>query len=355
MNTEMKAAILNKPKSIEIKEIPIPEPKNNEALLKVHCIGICGSDVHYYEHGRIGRYVVEKPIILGHEVSGTVVKVGKDVKNLNVGDRVAVEPGIPCGDCDYCRSGRYNLCADVEFMATPPFDGAWSEYVTVKSDFLFKLPDHVSFEEGALIEPLSVGFHAMRRGKVGPGDTLLVTGLGPIGLLTIEAAKMFGISEIYGSDVVAFRRDLALEMGAKGVIDPSKGSVQDQLKEATGDKAIDVLIETSGNAHAVSDTINLVKRGGRVVYVGLPTADSIPIDITSMIDAEIDMLGVFRYVNTYADAIKSLDHPLVDLKKVITDQYPLDDIQKAIEVAMTEKEKSIKVMIYPDSADLQSN
>ncbi|MEK3890477.1 NAD(P)-dependent alcohol dehydrogenase [Bacillus sp. FSL K6-3431] len=348
----MKAAVLNKPQSIEIKEITIPEPKSNEALLKVHCIGICGSDLHYYEHGRIGRYVVEKPIILGHEVSGTVVKVGSEVTDLKVGDRVAVEPGIPCGQCEYCRSGRYNLCDEVEFMATPPFDGAWAEYVTVRSDFLFKLPDHVSYEEGALIEPLSVGFHAMRRGKVGPGDRLIITGLGPIGLLTIEAAKMFGVTEIYGSDVVGFRRELAMQMGAKGVIDPSKGFVQDQLEELSGEKGLDVLIETSGNAHAISETIKLVKRGGRIVYVGLPIADSIPMDMTWMIDAELDMVGVFRYVNTYSDAINSLGHPTVDLEKVITDRYSLDDIQKAIDVALTEKDKSIKVMIYPNQEDM---
>lgn len=351
MTKQMKAAVLNKVQSIEIKEIPLPELKSNEALIKVHCIGICGSDLHYYEHGKIGRYVVEKPIILGHEVSGTVVKLGADVKNLAVGNRVAVEPGIPCDSCEYCREGRYNLCADVEFMATPPFDGAWTEYVTVKSDFLFQLPNHVSFEEGALIEPLSVGFHAMRRGKVGPGDTLIITGLGPIGLLAIEAAKMFGVTEIYGSDVVSFRRELAMQMGATGVIDPSKGSAQEQLKEISGNTGMDVLIETSGNAHAMGDAIQLVKRGGRIVYVGLPTADSVPMDMTAMIDAELDMVGVFRYVNTYVDAIKSLSHPLVDLEKVITNRYALDDIEKAIEVALTEKDASIKVMIYPDAAD----
>ncbi|WP_306345197.1 NAD(P)-dependent alcohol dehydrogenase [Lederbergia ruris] len=353
MKKQMKAAILNKPKDIEVKQVPIPEPKRNEALVKVHCIGVCGSDVHYYEHGRIGRYVVEKPIILGHEVSGTVVQLGAEVKNIRIGDRVAIEPGIPCGECAYCRSGRYNLCGAVEFMATPPYDGAWAEYVTVNSEFLFKLPDHVSFEEGALIEPLSVGFHAMRRGKVGPGDTLLITGLGPIGLLAIEAAKMFGVTEIYGSDVVGFRRDLALQMGVKGVMDPTKGDLLEQFRQVSGNKEIDVLIETSGNVQAVSDTIRLVKRGGKIVYVGLPTVNQVPMDMTAMIDAEIDMLGVFRYVHTYADAIQSLDHPLVDLTKVITDQYSLDEIKKAVEVALNEKEKSIKVMIYPNAEDIK--
>jgi L-iditol 2-dehydrogenase len=251
-STDMSAAVMDKPLSIEVKKVNRPEPGPEEALIKVHCIGICGSDVHYYEHGRIGRYVVEKPIILGHELAGEVVKVGEKVTNVSVGDRVAVEPGITCGRCEYCKSGRYNLCPDVVFMATPPVDGAWAEYVAVRSDFLFKLPDEMSFEEGALLEPLSVGFHAMRRGKVGPGDRVLVVGLGPIGLLAIQAAKLFGVNEIYGSDVVPFRREMALEMGATGVLNPLDGDVQRQLSHLTEERGIDVIIETSGNSRAIS-------------------------------------------------------------------------------------------------------
>ena len=193
----------------------------------------------------------------------------------------------------------------------------------------------------------------MRRGEVGPGDTLVITGLGPIGLLAIEAAKMFDVAEIYGSDIVPFGRELAMQMGATGVIDPSKGSAQEQLKEISGRTGMDVLIETSGNAHAMGDAIQLVKRGGRIVYVGLPTADQVPMDMTEMIDAELDMVGVFRYVNTYPNAIKSLSRPLVDLEKVITNRYALDDIEKAIGVVLTEKDKSIKVMIYPGGVDVE--
>src|SRR5690606_37074966 len=163
----------------------------------------------------------------------------------------------------------------------------------------------------------------------------------------------FGVTEIYGSDVVGFRRDLALQMGVKGVMDPTKGDLLEQFRQVSGNKEIDVLIETSGNVQAVSDTIRLVKRGGKIVYVGLPTVNQVPMDMTAMIDAEIDMLGVFRYVHTYADAIQSLDHPLVDLTKVITDQYSLDEIKKAVEVALNEKEKSIKVMIYPNAEDIK--
>ncbi|WP_019640486.1 NAD(P)-dependent alcohol dehydrogenase [Paenibacillus fonticola] len=343
----MDAAVLNKPMDIEIKQVPVPSIKEDEALVKVYCIGVCGSDVHYYEHGRIGRYVVEKPIILGHELAGEVVQVGTKVDNVSVGDRVAVEPGVACGRCEYCKSGRYNLCPDVVFMATPPVDGAWAEYVAVRSDFLFKLPDEMSFEQGALLEPLSVGMHAMIRGKVSPADRMLVTGLGPIGLLAIQAAKIYGVTEIYATDVVPFRQELALKMGAAAVIDPSKENLKERLDELTGGQGVTIVVESSGNGRAIADAFGAVNRGGRVVLVGMPAASEIPVDINTIIDGEIDVYGLFRYANTYPSAIQALSKSDINIEQVITHKYALKDIQEAVEVARTEKETSIKVMIYP--------
>ncbi|KQB93201.1 NAD(P)-dependent alcohol dehydrogenase [Geobacillus subterraneus] len=349
----MQAAVLNKPLDITVKKVNIPEPKEDEALIKVYCIGICGSDVHYYEHGKIGRYVVKEPIILGHELAGEVVKVGKRVANVSVGDRVAVEPGVTCGQCEYCKSGRYNLCADVIFMATPPVDGAWAEYVTIRSDFLFKLPDSMSYEEGALLEPLSVGFHAMNRGRVTPGDRLFISGLGPIGLLAIQAAKIFGVTEIYASDVVPYRRQLASEIGATAVIDPINEDVKERIAELTGGKGITAVVESSGNPRAIADTVKLVNRGGRIVLVGMPTVDEISLNINQIIDGEIDVYGIFRYANTYPAAIQALSKSKVDIRKIITHKFALRDIRKAVEMARTQKDTSIKIMIYPDERNLR--
>ncbi len=348
----MQAAVLNRPLDIEVKQVPIPVPKADEVLLKVHCIGICGSDVHYYEHGRIGRYVVEAPIILGHELSGVIVEVGSDVSHVAVGDRVAVEPGVTCGRCDYCKSGRYNLCPDVVFMATPPVDGAWAEYVTIRSDFVFKLPEAMSFEEGALIEPFSVGIHAMNRGRVTPADRVLVTGLGPIGLLAVQAAKMYGVSEIYATDVVPFRRELALKMGVTAVFDPSSEDVKQKLAEATAGHGADVLVETSGNGRAISDAITTVRRGGRVVLVGMPAKDDLPVNINHLIDSELDVFGLFRYANTYPAAVQALAGGKLDVEQVITHRFALEDIKEAVEMARTQKDTSIKIMIYPDKQDV---
>jgi len=349
--TDMNAAVLNRPLDIEVKQVPIPVPKGDEVLLKVHCIGICGSDVHYYEHGKIGRYVVEAPIILGHELSGVVVQVGEQVTGVAAGDRVAVEPGVTCGRCGYCKSGRYNLCPDVVFMATPPVDGAWAEYVTIRSDFVFKLPDTMSFEQGALIEPFSVGIHAMNRGRVTPADRVLVTGLGPIGLLAVQAAKMYGVTEIYATDVVPFRRELAIQMGATAVFDPSRENVGERLAEMTDGHGADVLIETSGNARAVGDAITTVRRGGRVVLVGMPAVDELAVNINHLIDSELDVCGLFRYANTYPAAVQALGSSKLDIESVITHKFALTDIKEAVEMARTQKDTSIKIMIYPDCQD----
>lgn len=343
----MKVAVLKSPLDIEIKEVAVPQPRPDEALVQVHCIGVCGSDVHYYEHGRIGRYEVKKPLILGHELAGTVVKVGADVKNVSVGDRVAVEPGVTCGRCEYCKSGRYNLCPDVVFMATPPVDGAWAEYVSVRSDFLFKLPEEMSFEEGAMLEPLSVGIHAMNRARVKPGDRVLVTGLGPIGLLAMEAAKLFGVRELYGSDVIEGRRSMAMEMGAAGVLNPAEQDMAAALDEWTQGAGIDVIIETSGSGRAIADTIHLAKRGGRIVFVGLPTTNAIPLDIPALVDAELDVYGIFRYANTYPMAIQALSGREHSVLKVITHRFALTEIQAALDTATKHKESCTKIVIYP--------
>ncbi|MFF2481029.1 NAD(P)-dependent alcohol dehydrogenase [Paenibacillus sp. NPDC058071] len=343
----MEAAVLNKPLDIEMKTIPIPVPKEDEALIRVHCIGVCGSDVHYYEHGRIGRYVVEQPIILGHELAGEVVQVGASVSNIAVGDRVAVEPGVTCGRCEACKSGRYNLCPDVVFMATPPVDGAWAEYVAVRSDFLFKLPDAMTYEQGALLEPLSVGLHAMNRARVTPSDRILVTGLGPIGLLAVQAAQMFGVSEIYATDVVPFRQELAKEMGVTHVIDPLHEDVTQRIHELTEGRGITVVIESSGNASALSNAVKTVNRGGRIVLVGLSASSEVPLDVNAIVDGELDVLGLFRYANTYPAAIQALSRSNIDIEKVITHKYPLSETKAAVEAARTQKDSAIKVMIYP--------
>ena len=210
MEGTMKTAVMTDIMQAEIQERPIPQPKDDEVLVKVEYVGICGSDLHYYESGRIGDFVVKPPFVLGHEAGGTVVEVGANVKNLKVGDRVAMEPGKTCGQCEFCKSGKYNLCEDVVFFATPPVDGVFQEYVAHEAGLCFKLPDNVSTLEGALIEPLAVGMHAARQGEAKLGQTAVVTGAGCIGLVTLLSLKAMGVTKVIVVDVMETRLQNAL-------------------------------------------------------------------------------------------------------------------------------------------------
>ena len=212
--SKMKAAVMTEPLHINIEEMDVPNVYGNEVLVKVMAVGICGSDIHYYEHGRIGNHIVKPPFILGHECSGVVVAIGENVTTLNIGDRVAVEPGITCGHCEYCKSGRYNLCPKVAFLATPPINGAFVQYLKHREDFLFPIPDDLSYEEAALNEPFSVGIHAAKRVDLQPGSTVAIMGMGPVGLMTVVVAKAFGASNIIVTDLEDARLEAAKKLGA---------------------------------------------------------------------------------------------------------------------------------------------
>lgn len=214
----MKVAVMEDIGKMNLVERPIPKPQKNEVLVKLEYVGICGSDLHYYEHGRIGDYIVKPPFVLGHEASGIIVEIGENVKNLKLGDRVALEPGKTCGNCEFCKKGLYNLCPDVVFFATPPVDGVFQEYVAHEAALCFKLPDNMTTLEGALIEPLAVGFHAAIQGDAHLGQTAVVMGAGCIGLVSILALKARGVNNIYVVDIIEKRLEKARELGATGII-----------------------------------------------------------------------------------------------------------------------------------------
>ena len=265
----MKAAVMEKIGEIVMKDLPKPVPKDNEVLVKIKDIGICGSDIHYYESGRIGDFVVTKPIILGHESAGIVEEVGKDVKNLKPGDRVTLEPGYTCGKCEYCMSGRYNLCPDVVFMATPPYDGAFCEYVAWPAHMAFKLPDNMSYMEGALVEPLSVGLHAADMADAKLGQTAVVLGSGCIGLCTLMSLKARGVTKIYIADVIQKRLDKAKSLGATEVINAAEKDTVEEIMRLTDGKGCDLVFETAGSRITTQQTPYLVKIGGKIVLVGM--------------------------------------------------------------------------------------
>lgn len=344
----MKAAVMNTPGEIEIKELPVPEIGPDEVLIKIMAVGVCGSDVHYYEHGRIGRYVVEKPIILGHECAGIVAKAGANVSRVQPGDRVAVEPGVTCGRCRYCKEGRYNLCPDVQFLATPPVDGAFVQYLAIREDFVFKIPDELTFEEAALVEPFSVGIHAAYRCKLSPGSTVAIMGMGPVGLMAVAAAKSFGATRIIVTDLEEIRLDAALRLGATVAINAGKEDAAATIRELTDGIGVDAAWETAGSPRALQSALGSLRRGGKLVIVGLPAQDEIPLNVPFIADNEIDVYGVFRYANTYPDGIRFLAKGDIPVDTLITDRYPLEETQEAMERALHNKSGSLKVVVYPN-------
>ncbi len=330
----MRTAVLVEPHEFELHDRPRPSPDPDEVLVAVRDVGICGSDVHYYEHGRIGDYVVEEPLVLGHESAGEVVEVGTNVTTLEPGDRVALEPGVPCRRCGHCKQGDYHLCEDVRFMATPPHDGAFTEYVSWPADYAYDLPETVSTTEGALCEPLSVGIHACRRGDVRTGDTVLVTGAGPIGLMILEAARAAGATDIVLTDVVDEKLAFARERGADLTVNVADDDLEAAIDAYTDGVGVDVVVEASGAVSSIESTIDVVRRGGTVVLVGLASEANVPFDVLDIIDNELDVHGSFRYKNTYPAAVDLLADGVVDVEGIVEFESSLEEIDDAFQRAM---------------------
>ncbi len=336
---EMKVAVMTAIGKISYENRPVPVPKSNEVLVKLEYVGICGSDVHYFEKGRIGDFIVEPPFVLGHEASGTVVKVGESVKNLQVGDRVALEPGTTCGNCEFCKSGRYNLCPDVVFFATPPVDGVYQEYVAHEAEMCFKLPENVGNLEGAMIEPLAVGFHAAKQGGAQPGQTAIVFGSGCIGLSSMLALKAYGVSKVYVADIIESRLQKALELGADAVINTKNEDI-DSLSEK-----FDLAIDTSGVPAVVNQGIKLVKKGATIVLVGYSSTGESNLHTSVALNKELTFKTVFRYRHVYPMAIEAVASGRVKLDNLVTDIFEFDDLQNAMEQCIRQKETIIKAAI----------
>lgn len=346
MKEKMKTAVMLNIGKMGFEERDIPIPKDNEVLVKLEYVGICGSDLHYYENGAIGDYVVKPPFVLGHEPGGTVVEVGKDVKHLKVGDRVALEPGKTCGHCEFCRTGRYNLCPDVIFFATPPVDGVFQEYVSHDADLCFKLPDNVSTLEGALIEPLAVGFHAAVQGDAHLGQKAVVMGAGCIGLVSMMALKASGVEEVYVVDIMEKRLEKAMELGAKGVINGADENVEDRVCEITNGKGVDLVIETAGTEITTRQAIHIAKKGSNIVLVGYSKTGEITLPMSLALDKELTFKTVFRYRHIYPAAIEAVASGKINLKGIVTNVYELDDVQRAMDESVNNKADIVKAVIH---------
>jgi len=342
--------VLHKPGDLRLEQVPPPsKPGPGEILLKTLSVGICGSDVHYWTHGAIGDFVVKAPMILGHETSAQVEDVGEGVTNLKRGDMVAIEPGTSCRACSYCKEGKYNLCPEMTFHATPPYDGTLTRYFKHPADLCFKLPSTMTPDEGALLEPLSVGVYSCQRADIKVGESILVCGAGPIGLVTIMAAKAFGASKICVTDINESRLSVAKEIGATTTILLKVGETPEETSkrviEALGGNQPDKTIDCVGAQSTITLALLTTKSGGVLVLTGM-AQNTVTVPLITATCREVDIRGVFRYKNTWPLCLQLIREGRIDVKKLVTHRFRLEESLDAFEVAKSGA--GIKVIIDCD-------
>jgi D-xylulose reductase len=341
----MQAVVLTPDRKLHIRDIAIDEPFGpHDVRIALHSVGICSSDVHYYTHGRIGPFVVEAPMVLGHEASGTILEVGGEVRHLKVGDRVCMEPGIPDPNSRASRLGLYNLDPAVRFWATPPYHGVLRPTVVHPGAYTFKLPDTVSHAEGAMVEPLAVGMHAASKAQITPGDVAAVIGAGTIGLVTALAALAGGCSRAIMIDVKEPKLELAARLGPITPVNATTRDPAAAVNEMTDGWGADIVFEASGDAAAAARVFEMVCPGGCVVLIGMPL-ERILYDVVAAQAKEARVDHVFRYAHVYPRALALMASGRIDLKPLITDIFPFKESLKAFDFALAMPPRSVKVQI----------
>lgn len=341
----MKALVLEEKGKLSLRDIDLPTTLGDDDVrIKIHTVGVCGSDVHYYTHGRIGPFVVNEPMVLGHEASGTVLEIGAKVRNVNVGDRVCMEPGIPNPTSRASKLGIYNVDPDVRFWATPPVHGCLTPEVIHPASFTYPLPDSVSFAEAAMVEPFAIGMQASVRARIQPGDVAVVSGAGPIGMMTALAALAGGCSMVLVTDFAQPKLDIISRYPGIETVNLKSQTAKSRIDELTAGWGADVVFECSGAAPAILDVANLARPGGTVVLVGMPV-DPVPVDIVSLQAKELRIETVFRYANIYDRAINLIASGKVDLTPLISATFPFDNSIAAFDRAVEGRPDDVKIQI----------
>ena len=338
------AVFMTAVQELQIRDCEMPVLSPDEVLLEMEYVGVCGSDVHFFESGMRKGKEIPLPFILGHEGSGVVVAAGKDVKKLSVGDSVAIEPQQTCGTCYYCKSGHYNMCPDVKFPSVPPYNGMLRKYFKFPAHLCFKLPDNVSLLEGSLIEPFAVGLSAAERGEVHIGQTVVILGMGAIGLTTLFACKAMGVPEIIAIDLFQNRLDCAKEFGATHIINTSETDAIAEVGRLTRNIYADVVFETAGSPKTAAMTEKLLKRCGIIVMVGNVNGQT-PYEFMDLMYKEGEIRTIYRYKNNFDKALSLVSSNSVDLKKMVTEIYPFGKAQKAFERSISDKQNVVKIVI----------
>lgn len=341
----MRALVLERKGVLAIRDIDLPDQLGpDDVRIKLHTVGICGSDVHYYLHGGAGPRIVNAPMVLGHEASGVIVEVGSNVEGLVAGDRVCMEPGVPDFKSKATKLGMYNVDPKVTFWATPPVHGCLTTTVVHPAAFTFRIPDNVSFGEAAMVEPFAVGMQAAVKARITPGDIAVVLGAGTIGMMIALAALAGGCSKVLITDVHQPKLDIAGRYTGVVPINIRNLDVVERVLEETGDWGADVVFEASGSPKAIASLVDLCCPGGTVVLVGVPTEHN-SLDIAGAINKEIEIRTVFRYANVFDRALNLIASGQVDLKPLISETFAFDDAIKAFERAASGLPDDVKLQI----------
>jgi D-xylulose reductase len=342
--------VLERKGKLSLRDIDLDQDLSpTDVRIAVHTVGVCGSDVHYYTHGKIGPFVVTDPMVLGHEASGTVIEVGSQVSHLKIGDRVCMEPGIPDQTSRASKLGIYNVDPAVRFWATPPIHGCLTPQVVHPAAFTYRLPDSVSFAEGAMVEPFAIGMQAAMRARIQPGDTGLVLGAGPIGMMTALAALAGGCAKVFVADLAQPKLDIIGAYPGIETINIRTTPAAQAIARATDGWGADVVFECSGAAPAILGLPQLARPGGTIVLVGMPV-DPVPFDIVGLQAKELRVETVFRYANVYDRAISLIAAGKVDLKPLISATLPFADSIAAFDRAVEARETDVKIQIQMPQA-----
>ena len=341
----MQALVLEATRELALRDIDLPQDLGaQDVRIRIHTVGICGSDLHYYTHGRIGPFKVEAPMVLGHEASGTIIEVGSEVTQLKVGDRVCMEPGIPRLDSPATLRGLYNLDPSVRFWATPPIHGCLTGSVVHPAAFTYRLPDNVSFAEGAIVEPLSIGLQAATKARMKPGDTAVVIGAGTIGAMTALAALAGGAARVILADVVAEKLAHFASNPAVITVDVTQQHLSAVVQQVTEGWGADVVFEASGHAGVYQTLLDLVCPGGCAVLVGMPP-EPVALDVVTMQTKEVRLESVFRYANIFPRALALLSSGMIDVKPFISRSFPFSQGIEAFKEAARGLPQDVKIQI----------
>lgn len=340
----MMAGVYSPGGDFRLEERRIPQPGAGEVQVQVQNVGICGSDLHYYRDGHIGDWVIRQPHVLGHEFSGSVTGLGEGVSEFKLGDRVAVEPCLPCGECPSCRRGRYNVCSSLRFIGSPHTDGAFQQYVLARPSFTHHLPENLDFELGALVEPTAVAVQAVRRARLHLGETVAIVGAGPIGLLTLAVARSSGARDVFVSDISPERLEKARALGASATIDARVNAVQ-TLMDLTGGQGVDVSFEAVGSAATINQAIGMTTPGGRLTLIGMSSQEAVGFNLFAAQSKELELITVWLYLDAFPTAIALLASGRVDARAIVTHRFGFEDLPTALETAAQQLGAPIKVMV----------